>query len=328
MSNRVGPRSVMFVLAALFAASVQGQGDPAKGYPSKPIRIVVGFAAGGGTDIIARVVGQKLSEGLGQPVVVENRVGASGIIGAEFVAKSAPDGHTLLMSPSTVFVVNPIMFSKLPYSAVADFVPISTVVTFPLLLVVNASDPFRTVPELIAYLKSRPNKANFAGSAGIFQLALELFKLRAGVPVEYIPYKGTNESANAVLTGDALMAVVDAPPVAAMVKSGKVRVLAVTSGKRVSFFPDAPTLVESGFPDMEIQGWMAFFAPAGTPSPIARKLQEEVNRIVKLPEVRERIYAFQVEPAGNTSEELARMISSDITRWTAVAKASNIKPTN
>ena len=328
MSTRSSLHPATFILAILFAITAQAQGDPAKSYPSKPIRIIVAFAAGGGTDIIARVVGQKLSEAFGQPVLVENRVGAGGIIGTEFVAKSAPDGHTLLMSPSTAIIINPIMFAKLPYSSTADFVPISTVVSFPLLMVVNASEPIRSVPELIEYLKTRPNKANFAGSAGIFQLALELFKLRSGLPMEYIPYKGTNETANAVMACDALMGIVDAPPVTAALKSGKVRLLAVTSAKRSSFFPDAPTLVESGFPDMEIQGWMAFLSPAGTPSPITRKLQEEINRIVKLPEVRERILSFQVEPSANTSEELSRMISSDISRWTAIAKAANIKPSN
>jgi len=328
MGVRTALGLITFAFSVLFAASAQGQGNPARGFPSKPIRIVVAFAAGGGTDIIARVIGQKISESFGQPVLVENKVGAAGIIGTEFVAKSAPDGYTLLMSPSTAIVVNPVMFSKLPYSSTADFAPISTVVTYPLLMVVSAAEPIRSVADLIGYLKSKPNKANFAGAGGVFQLALELFKLRTGVQVEYIPYKGTNESANAVMAGDVLMSIVDAPPVSAAIKSGKVRVLAVTSARRASFFPDVPTMAESGFPDLEIQGWMAFLAPAGTPSPITGKLQEELNRIVKLPEVRERISSFQVEPAGNTSEELARMISSDIARWTAVAKAGNIKPAN
>jgi tripartite-type tricarboxylate transporter receptor subunit TctC len=316
-------KRALLVIAALISAPALAQT-----YPVKPIHVVLGFAAGGGTDLVARAVGQKLSETLGQPVIVDIKVGASGIIAAEFVAKSPPDAYTLLIAPSTVFVVNPVMFAKLPYSPVNDFVPISTVVSYPLLLVVNVAEPIRSIKELVDTLKSRPQKANFAGSSGIFQLALELFKLRTNVSVEYIPYKGTNEAAAAILAGDAVMSVVDTAPVSALIKAGRLRVLAVTSSQRSSFFPDVPTVIEAGFPDLEILGWMGYFAPAGTPAAITRRLQDEFGRIVAMPDVRERIRALSVEPAAIGGQDLAKYIASDIARWASVVKAANIKPTN
>ncbi len=315
-------------IAAALALPALAQVDPAKGYPDRPIRVIVGFAAGGGTDVIARLVGQKLSEALEQSVVIDNKTGASGILSADYVAKSRPDGYTLLMSPSAVFTTNPIMFAKLPYSPTRDFVPVSRAVVFPLFLVVNASQPIHSVKELVEYIKANPRKANYGGSAGIFQLALELFKLRTGTQVEYIPYKGTNESVNAVMAGDVLMIMADAGPVSGALKGGKVRGLAVTSPTRMPSFPDIPTMAEVGISEMFIQSWMGYFAPAGTPMAIVRKLQDEVNRIVKLPEVRERMNALQVEPAANTSEEFAQLITTDLARWRALAASAGIKPAN
>ena len=319
---------LLTVLTLLAAPCAHGQADPARSYPDRPIHVIVGFAAGGGTDVIARLLGQKLGEGAGQSVVVENKLGASGIIATEYVARSKPDGYTLLMSPSAPFTTNPIMYAKLPYSPVGDFTPISTVVMFPWFLVANTSVPIQSIRDLVDYVKANPQKANYAGSASAFQLALELFKLRTGTQVEYIAFKGTNESIAAVMAGDVLMSMADAGPVSGPLKGGRVRGLAVTSPARIPSFPEIPTVAEAGFPEMEIQSWMGLFAPAGTPAGIVRKLQDEVNRIVKLPDVRERMISLQVEPAGNTSEQFARTIASDLERWRAVAKASNIKPAN
>jgi len=318
----------LLVCMPLQPASAQAQGDAAQSYPNKAIRVTVGFAAGGGTDIVARLVAQKLSEGLGQPVVIENRPGTSGIIGAEHVARAQPDGYTLLMSPSGVFVINPAMYSKLPYSPVRDFAPVSMVANFPLILVVNASQPIKSVKDLVEQLKARPQSANYSASAAAFQLATELFKIRTGTQMEYIPYKGTNESVNAVMSGDVLMTFADAGPASGPLKGGKVRGLAVTAPARLAAFPDIPTMAEAGFTDMEIQLWMGFFAPAGTPPAIVRKLQDEITRVANLPEIRERLIGLSVNPVGSTSEELSRTISTEIARWGAVAKASNIKPTN
>jgi tripartite-type tricarboxylate transporter receptor subunit TctC len=312
----------------MLAASAQAQGDPAQAYPAKPIRVIVGFTAGGGTDVVARLVGQKVSESFGQPVVVENRIGASGIIAAEYVAKANADGYTLLVSPSTVFTINPIMFAKLSYSPVQDFVPISKAVSFPFVLVVNASQPMRSLKELVEFVKANPAKANYGGPSGLFQLALELFKQRTGTKVEYIPYKGSNEAVSAVMAGDVLMALLDTGPVSGPLKGGKVRGIAVTSTERMPLFPDIPTMAEAGLQGMDIEGWMGMFAPAGTPAPIVKKLQDEVIRIVKLPDVRERMYGLQLTPAGNTSAEFARSIGSDIERWKALARSANIKPAN
>ena len=318
----------LLVCMPLQPASAQAQADAARNYPNRPIRVTVGLAAGGGTDIIARLVSQKLAEGLGQPVVVENKPGTSGIIGAEYVARAQPDGYTLLMSPSGVFVINPIMYSKLPYSPVRDFAPVSMVANFPLILVVNASQPIKSVKDLVEQLKARPQSANYAASASAFQLATELFKIRTGTQMEYIPYKGTNESVNAVVSGDVLMTFADAGPASGPLKGGRVRGLAVTAPTRLTAFPDIPTMAEAGFTDMDIQLWMGFFAPAGTPAAIVRRLQEEISRVVRLPEIRERLIGLSVNPVGGTSEELARTIANEIATWSAVAKASNVKPNN
>jgi tripartite-type tricarboxylate transporter receptor subunit TctC len=326
MRRSLGRLALAFL--ALSTGCAWAQTDVARNYPSKAVRLVVGFAAGGGTDIVARLMGQKLSEAYGQPVVIENKPGTSGILGTEFVARAQPDGYTLLLSPSGVFVINPAMYSKLPYSPTRDFVPVSMVANFPLILVVNASQPIRSVKELVEQLKARPQSANYSASASAFQLATELFKIRTGTQMEYIPYKGTNESVNAVVSGDVLLTFADAGPATGAIKSGKARGLAVTAPARLAAFPDIPTMAEAGFTDMDIQLWMGIFAPAGTPPAIVAKLQDELARIVKLQEIRERLAGLSVNPVGSTSEELARTIANEIATWSAVAKASNVKPNN
>ena len=226
-------RTALFRIAGLLTAAVLcisalAQEDPAKSYPDKPIHLIVGFAAGGGNDLVARVISQRMAEGLGQPVIVENRAGASGSISAEYVAKASRDGYTLLFAPSSMFTTNPVVFRKLAYS-LSDFVPISTAVSYPLVMVVGASQPIQSVKELVAYLKANPQRANFSGASGLFQLAFELFKSRTGTSGEYITYKGTNQSVQAVMAGEVLMTMADAGPVAGALKGRKVRGLAVTS---------------------------------------------------------------------------------------------------
>lgn len=321
-------RLMSLAIAVILATSAQAQVDPAKNYPNKPIQVIVGFPPGGGTDIIARIVGQKLSEGLGQPVLVQTKVGAMGSIAAESVAKATPDGYTLMFAPGGVFTTNPVTYAKLPYSPVRDFVPISTVVEFPLFLIVNASQPIHSVKELVNYLKANPKNTYYSGSAGLYQLVFELFKLRSGTQIEYIPYKGNIDSVNAVIAGDVLMTISDPGTVTGALKGGRVRGLAVTAATRASSFPEMPTMAQAGIPDMEIGSWMGLFAPVGTPLAIVKKVQDEVIRVVKLSDVRERLTALQVNPVGNTSEEFARLIASELSRWLALAKASNIKPIN
>lgn len=313
------------LLAALCSiAPAQAQDTAARNFPDKPIHVIVGYAAGGANDLVARVLGQKLTESLGQSVVVENKLGASGAIAAAYAAKANPDGYTLLFAPSSMFTTNPVMFKKLPYSA-SDFVPISMVATFPLFVVVGQSQPFQSVKDLVEYLKANPSKANFAGAAGIHQLAFELFKSQTGTTGEYIPYKGTNQSVAAVMAGDVLMSMADAAGVAGQLKGGQVRGLAVTARERTVTFPNIPTVVEAGYPGLQMGSWMGLLAPAGTPMPIVRKLQAEVNRIVKTADFKQRMNALELAPEGSTSEEFAQIMSTELARWRAVAKAANIQ---
>ncbi len=325
--NKLFGRGVVALLAACGFTVVQAQGDAARGYPAKPVHIIVGMAAGGGNDLFARIVAPKLSEGLGQPFVVENKAGASGIIAAEYVAKSPPDGYTLWFSSAGQTVINPIAFAKLPYSP-SDLVPISLVATFPLVLAVNSGLPVKTVPELVAHMKAHPEQANASGPAMVFQLITELFKTRTGTPIEYVQYKAGNEAVSAVMSGDVQMTFVETGLVVGALRSGKVRGLAVTSPQRVSAFPNIPTMAEVGFPDMEMQLWYALFAPSKTPVAIVKRLESELRRIVALPDVRESILAKLSEPTSSTSEQLSRFISSEIGRWEAVRKAAGIKTMN
>src|SRR3954463_1862981 len=315
-------RTLRAILAFLLAAALPAA---AQDYPKKPIRIIVGYAAGGGNDIIVRVMQAELSKGLGQPVIVENKPGAQSIIAAETVAKSAPDGYTLLMGPSGPMTINPATYSKLPYDVRRDFAPISLICQFPLIVAVNAALPVRSIKELIAYAKANPGKANYSSSAGIFQITTELFKQKTGTNLVMIPYKSSGESVQALLGGDAMGTFVDPPPVTGPMKAGTVRAIAVTSAERHPSWPDLPTMAEAGVPDMQVQVFTAFFAPAKTPPAIIARLQKEVARVVQTPEVKERFAQMGLDPVGGTSDALAKQVASDIQKWTAVAKAANIK---
>jgi tripartite-type tricarboxylate transporter receptor subunit TctC len=314
-----------FRFLCIFFLGFACQAPAQDAYPSKPIRIVVGYSAGGGNDIIVRVMTPEMNKGLGQPVIVENKPGAQSIIAAELVAKAVPDGYTILMGPSGPMTINPATYSKLPYDAQRDFAPISMICQFPLIVAVNASLPVRSVKELIDHAKANPSKANYSSSAGIFQLTTELFKQKTGSGFVMIPYKSSGESVQALLSGDAMVTIVDPPPVTAPLKAGTVRGLAVTSAKRHPSWPDLPTMAEAGVPDMEVPVWTAFFAPAKTPPAIVARLQKEVARVVQTPEVKERFAAMGLDPVGGSSEELAKVVARDLAKYTAVAKSANIK---
>ena len=321
MRLRLVARLACLAAASSAIAAVHAQQD----FPNKPIRIIVGYAAGGGNEIIVRVVAPKLSEGLGQPVIIENRPGAQGIVSCEIVAKAAPDGATLLMGPSGPMTMNPALYSKLPYDPLKDFAPISMIGDFPLILVVSASLPVNSVKELVAYAKSRPDQVNYAASAAPFQLAAELFNQKTGTKFVHIPYKSSGESVGAVMSGQVTMTIMDPPPAIGPLKGGKLRGLAVTGAARDPNWPEVPTLAEAGVPDVEIRLFTGFLAPAATPPAIVKRLQEEVARVVRLPEIRERLDQMAIVPSGNTPEEFRRIIARDIAKWTAVAKAANIK---
>jgi tripartite-type tricarboxylate transporter receptor subunit TctC len=293
-------------------------------YPGKPIRIVIGYSAGGGNDIIVRVMTPELSKGLGQTIIVDNKPGAQSIIAAEYVAKQPADGYTILMGPSGPMTINPATYSRLPYDPVRDFAPISMICSFPLLLVVDPKLPVKNVKELIDYAKANPGKSNYASSAGIFQIASEMFKQRTGTKIEMISYKGSGESVQSVIASQVMMTLVDPPPVAGPLKSGTVRGLAVTSPQRHPSWPELPTLKEAGV-DMEVPVWTAFFAPAKTPPAIVARLQKEVARVVQTPEVKERFAGMGLDPVGGSSDALAKQVAADIQKWTPVARAANIK---
>jgi tripartite-type tricarboxylate transporter receptor subunit TctC len=316
-----------FLIAAclgwlMLAAPACAQEDPSK-YPSRPIHIIVGFAAGGGNDIIARVFGQKLSESLGQPVIVENKPGGGAIVATEYVAKSQPDGYTLLMSASGISI-NPAVYAKLPYDAVNDFVAISELATFPLIMIVNASSPIKSAAELVTYAKANPDKMNYASSSASFQLVTELFKQKTGAPMQVIPYKRANESVLAVVSGQVTTTIADAGPVLPQVKSGTVRALAVAAPKRMEELPDVPTLQEAGA-DVDAVLWSGIFVSKGTPAAIVKKLEGELMRIAGLPDVITRLKPLGIDTVGNSSDAFARVLATDIARWGEVAKAANIR---
>jgi tripartite-type tricarboxylate transporter receptor subunit TctC len=313
-------RAAAFLLFGCIATTAQAQ----EAYPAKPVRIVVGNPAGGGTDVIARLVAQKMAEGLGQPFIVENKPGAVGIVAGEYVARASPDGYTLMLATSGQLVQNVVMYAKLPYAS-RDFAPVSLVSTFPLILVVNAALPIRSIPELVAYAKANPMKANYAASNVSFQLAVELFKSRTGSRLEYVPYKSSGDLISAVLSGDALMTLIDTGPVFGTLKGGKVRGLAVTTPSRVRDFPDIPTMAEVGFPELQYRGWFGLVAPAGTPANVLKRLEVDVNRIVRLPDVKEAMAKRLVEATGSTPEEMARLIATETALWDKVRKAANLK---
>src|SRR5258708_3310400 len=296
-------RVACIVLPALVAATALAQGS----FPSKPIRIIVGFAAGGGNDIIVRVLAPKMSEGLGQPIIVENKPGAQSIIAAEYVAKSAPDGYTLFMGPSGWMTMNPAIYSKLPYSPLRDFAQISMIGDFPLILVVNSSLPVNSVKDLIDYAKARPGDVNYSARAAPFQLAAELFNQKTGTKFAHIPYKSSGDAVSAVMAGQVTTTITDPPPAIGPLKGGKVRGLAVTSAKRDPAWPDLPTLAEAGGPDIEIRLFTGFHAPAGTPQAIANRIQREVAPLAKLPEIKERPAQMSIVPSGHTAEEFPRI---------------------
>jgi tripartite-type tricarboxylate transporter receptor subunit TctC len=311
---------IAFTFAAMAPAFAQE--DPAK-YPTRPVHIVVGFAAGGGNDIIARIFGQKLSEDLGQPVIIENRPGAGAIVAMEHVAKSAPDGYTLLVSASGI-AINPAVYAKLPYDAIRDFVAVSELATFPLILIVNASSPIKSAAELVAYAKANPDKTNYASSSATFQLVTELFKQKTGAPMQAIPYKSATESVTAVIAGQVTTTIADAGPVLSQVQGGHVRALAIASPRRMPELPDVPTLKEQGA-DVDGDLWTGVFAPRATPPAVVKKLESEFIRIARLPEVIARLKPLGVNTVGNSSEEFTRILAADIVRWGDVAKAGNIK---
>ena len=312
---------------ALLALTTAAFAQPAK-FPVKPVRFIVGFAPGGAVDVQARVVAQRLSESLGQPVIVENRAGADGILAGDFVAKSAPDGYTLAYV-SAGHAMNSILHAKtLPYHAIRDFAPVSLVASGPLTLVVNRALPVNGLKELIALARSRPGQLNFAssGSGGTMHLAGELLKSVAQVNIVHVPYKGGGPALTDVLGGQVEMTFVGAPASMPHIKSGKLKVLAVTTARRSAELPDVPTVAELGFPGYELAAWYGTLAPARAPSAIVQQLSGEIAKAVRAPDVRDKLLALGIEPVGSTPEVFGEHVKSEIARWTPIIAKAGIRP--
>ena len=311
-------------LGASLAALAPAQSWAQAAWPAKPVRIVVPYAPGGANDILARVVAEKLAPALGQPVLVENKPGAGAAVGTEFVVKAAPDGYTLLMAASGPIVFNPALVAKLSYNPITDLVPISLAGSFPMILAVNEASPAKNFNDLVALSKANADKTNYSYPSASFQLVMELVKAKSGLKALNVPYQGSAPSINAVLTQEVQMTLIDSGPIAALVKSGKLRALAVTSEQRLASYPQVPTLKEQGI-DLAVNFWSGLLAPAGTPAPIVKRLQEEMARIMALPDVAERMAKLDIRPVGGSSADFAKTIATEIPLWTQVAKDNNIK---
>jgi tripartite-type tricarboxylate transporter receptor subunit TctC len=315
-------RFVSGLVLALAAVSVHAQP-----YPSKPIRIVNAFAPGGPADLLARLVAQKLQEAWGQPVIVESKTGAAGNIGMEFVAKAPPDGYTLGVGPTGNLVVNQHIFAKLPYDPFKDFAPITLLATVENVLVVNADVPAKTVQELVALARAKPGTLNFAspGSGSQAHLAGELLKSMTGIDIVHVAYKGTGPALNDLMGGQVTMMFSQMSSALPHVKSGKLRALGVASPRRSAAAPEVRTVAEQGLAGFEAVSWYALIAPSGTPAEIIDKLQQEVARLLQLPDVKEKLAGLGAEPVGNTPAELAARMRAESARWAQVVKAAGIK---
>jgi len=319
-------RLAMGVLVAVFFLVPWGPNARAQIAPGKPVRIVVAFPAGGPTDILARVLAQKLNEGLGVPVVVENRSGAGGNIGAEAVARSAPDGQTLLLATIS-FVINPGLYARVGYDPVKDFAPITLVSSTPYLVLVHPSVPARTVKELVALAKAKPGQLNYSssGNGTAAHLAGVLFNNAAAVNTTHIPYKGAAPALTALLSGEASLLFNNPITALPYMRSGRARVLAVTSAKRLAAAPEIPTLAEAGVRGVEVGSWSALLAPAGTPGENIMRLHNELKRIVGTAEMRSRLVAEGAEPIGAGPDELAAFIKSELPKWAKVVAQSKAR---
>lgn len=312
------------VIAGLGCAPPAAAQNDAATYPNKTIRLVVGFAAGGGNDIFARLVGQKLQELIGQSVIIENKPGAGSRIANEYAANQPPDGYTLLVAASGGMSIASAMYPKLGYHPTKSFVPLTMIANFPLILAVPANHPAKTVKELVAWMKANPDKSNYATSSPAFTIATELFKLKTGAPGQAIPYKGSGESLVAVVGGQTLLTIADGPPTVPLVKGGQVKALAVTGAERSVELPNVPSMAEAGLPDVNTKLWSGIFVQAGTPPGIVKKLEETLRRVIADPEVNAKLKGMAVNPGGGSSEEFRAMIDADIKATSDIIKAANL----
>ena len=321
-------RAALLVVAALWAAGAMAlAAAPLGGYPARPIRIVVPQSPGGTTDYTARVFAPRLSERIGQPVVVDNRAGAGSLVGTDLVAKAVPDGYTLLVAASALTII-PSMYRQVPFDPVKDFAPVTTLSWYPNLVVVHPAVPASTIKELIALARSRPGTLNYAsgGNGTGPQLCALLFASMAGISLVHVPYKGGGPATTALLGGEVQLYFAPMPSTLPFVKAGRLKALALTSRKRSPAMPDLPSVAEAGLSDYDESTWNGLFAPARTPSTVIGKLNAEVGAILKTPETRERFAAQGAEPVGTSPEELAAIVRREVLKWARVIRQAGIQP--
>jgi tripartite-type tricarboxylate transporter receptor subunit TctC len=309
------------MLVAVVAQPAGAQGN----YPDKPIRVIVGFAAGGGNDLFARLIQPKLSEYLGQNVVIENKPGAGGRLAVEFVTSQPADGYTIMVAATGQMAIAAAIYPKLSYHPTRDFIPLTMIASFPLILAGPANDTIKTVKDLVAYGKAHPDKSNYATSSPAFTITTELFKLKTGMPGVAVPYKSSNEMMLSVASGNTLFSIADGPPTVPLVKGGKIRALAVTGSERSSELPDVPSMAEAGYPEVDIGLWSGFFVSANTPPAIVKKIDDAARRALADAGVREKLKAMAVNPGGGPGEQFRKKIDGDIKVFADVVKAANLK---
>ena len=299
----------------------------AQAFPSKPVRIVVGFPAGGPLDQHARLLSDKLQTVLGQPVVMDYKAGAGGTVGAQEVMRAPPDGHTIMLANTGVMVINPALYSRLPYATLKDFVPVARTAMQPLALLVNPSVPAKNLQEFMAYARSRPGQVNFgsAGNGGISHLVPEMFKTATGLFMVHIPYRGSAPAFTDLMGGQVQFMAESIPQAASYHKQGKVRALAVTSKERNPALPEVPTVIESGIKGFEVVGFYGFLAPAGTPKGVVNKLSEAFGQVLQMPDVRNRMVSQGADPAYLGADDFARFLAAEMPRWADVVKKSGAK---
>jgi len=319
-------RMTLATLAAAFGLAVFALAAAAQGWPEKPVRFIVPYPPGGGTDVIARIVQERFQNALGQPIIIENRGGAAGSLGTDIAAKATPDGYTVLFTLSS-HTINPAIYPKLPFNTVKDFEPIGTVASLPQILVANLQFPANTVAELTALARAKPGSISFAsvGNGSPGHLAGELYKLRTGTDLTHVPYRGGGPAVTDVMGGQVPLLWVSIPAAAQFVKSGKLKALAVSTVKRSAAFPDVPTMQEAGVADFNVDSWYAMFVPAKTPKAVIDKLNRALNSVVKEPDIRDKLLQQGAEGVGGTPEALGKVVEAELVRWAKLARDANIK---
>jgi tripartite-type tricarboxylate transporter receptor subunit TctC len=321
MSAPITRRVALSLSAAMLASGGRALADS---YPSRTIILIVPYSAGGGTDIAARLVAPGLAEVLKQSVVVVNKPGAGSIIGAEYVAKAARDGYTLLFTASDGMVMDPAIYQNLPYDTVRDFAPITDIVTFPLFVIVKGDSPIKTIHDLVDYAKAHPDKANYSSSSSVFWLTTELFAQQAGMELTRVPYKGAGDMVLAVVSGQVLFAIPSPPPVIGQARSGTIRILATTAPQRLPDFPDVPTMAEAGVPGVSVIDWSGMWAPVNTPPAIVDTLNKAVRQVLATPELQAKAKQLNLGVAGDSVDGVKQKMTSELALWKGVAEKARI----